>query len=135
MKNFKEDTYRSDLELKMGELQSQFLLDNKNDIDYKFNKFLNCLTSVINYHAPLVKMSKKEIKMQHKPWITKAILKSYKHKIKLYKIQLKTKKSEDKIKYKKFSNILTHIKKTAKTLYYRKLFSDTSGNSKKPGKL
>ena len=123
MKNFTDDNYCSDLDLKMKELKTKF--DSSQDIydiDKKFKEFLNCLTLVINKHAPLVKMSKNEIKMKHKPWITKAILKSYRQKVKLYKIQLKSKKVEDKTKYKKFSNILTHTKKTAKILYFRKLF-------------
>ena len=68
MKNFKDDVYCSDLELKMNELKTKFESSpDQYDIDTKFNEFLNCLTLVTNKHAPLVKISKNELKMQHKP--------------------------------------------------------------------
>ena len=134
MKNFDENKFCADLEVELKKLHSTFL-QSTNNINHNFEQFLKCLTSITNKHAPLVKMSKKEIKTHYRPWVTKGIIKSYKTKIKLYKTKIKTKTKEDTIKYKKFSNKLTHVKKAAKIAYYKKLFSESSNNPKKTWKL
>ena len=46
--------------------------------------FLNTFTNTLNLHAPLRKQTHKEKKLKAKPWITKGVLASLKHKNKLY---------------------------------------------------
>ena len=78
---------------------------------------------------PLKLLSRSEQKQKHKPWITKGLLKSIKHKNKLYKIMLKENTPENAQQYKKYRNKLTHIKELAKKNYYEELVGKNSHDS------
>ena len=133
MKKFQEDKFCNDLKLELNKLPTN-VSQLSNNIDYHFNNFLNCIESVTNKHAPVVNMTKNDIKTSLKPWITKGILKSYKTKTKLYKKKLINKSAQDNLKYKKFSNLLTHTKNASKVLYYQKLFNESNNNPQKTWK-
>ena len=51
----------------------------------KYDIYHEHLMSTINQHAPLKTLTKKEIKMKSKPWITTGILKSISIRTKYYK--------------------------------------------------
>ena len=57
---------------------------NQSNFDVLFNQMLHIIKNTINVHAPLRKYSRKQRRLKTKPWITKAILKSVKHKQKPY---------------------------------------------------
>ena len=49
-----------------------------------FNNFINIVKTAIDNHAPLKKLSRRQRKLKLKPWITRGLLFSIKHKQKLY---------------------------------------------------
>jgi len=58
-----------------------------------------------------VKLSRGKTKLVSKPWITKRILKSIKTKKRLFRTQIKHHNNVEYLEtYKKYNNILTHIK-------------------------
>ena len=58
-------------------------INDENDSELCFTKFHNNYISLFNKYFPLKRMSRKQFK--HKPYITKAILVSIRHKSKLLK--------------------------------------------------
>ena len=85
--------------------------NNVNDI---FNEFYSLLTSTINIHALLKKLSRKQKRLINKPWITKGLLISIKKKQKMHKIHYIKGSPIDKLCYKTYSNVLTKVKNLAK---------------------
>ena len=59
----------------------QILCTEKSDVNFSMNQYLSKIDSLLEIHAPLKKLNKKELKFLTKPWIT--------HKV--YKILLKRK--------------------------------------------
>ena len=94
-----------------------------------FNEFLSTFSNIVNKHALLKLLSHSEQKRKHKPWITKGLLKSVKHKNKLYKIMLKENTPENAQLYKKYRKKLTRIKELAKKNYYEELVGKNSHDS------
>ena len=47
------------------------------DANTKFDIFYDQISQFTNYHVPRRKLSKREIKLSFKPWITKHILAKY----------------------------------------------------------
>ena len=50
-------------------LDLNYLKDNFLDVNSKFNKFLSSLDILVKNHAPLKKLSKRDMKFRNKPWI------------------------------------------------------------------
>ena len=63
--------------------------------------FINIFETTLQLHAPLRNITRKEKKLNRKPWITKRILTSIKHKNKLFTIKIKTNSQESIDTYKK----------------------------------
>ena len=61
----KEDFYKVDLD--------KVILENDNNINDAFNGFYKTLTEILDHHAPLIKITKKEQTLDLKPWINKEI--------------------------------------------------------------
>ena len=57
---------------------------NTADINKSFSTFHNKLNKLLNKHAPLKPISKRSLRKQQKPWITKGIRRSIKIKNSLY---------------------------------------------------
>ena len=118
LKKFNRDNFLNDisnLSLKTNAL----ILGNK---DYCSNKaitqFLEGFSKIVNQHAPFRPQTRKEIKLNAKPWLNNGILKSIQTKNVLFK---KCYKKNDPVlieNYKKYSNKLTSIKRIAKQNYY-----------------
>ena len=71
----------------LNELSQVDLMDivcNKADVNKSFSTFHNKLNKLLNKHAPLKPISKRSLKKQRKPWITKVIRRSIKIKNSLY---------------------------------------------------
>ena len=62
-----------------------FLQDKDLSVNSKFELFYENVSTCVNYHAPLRKMNKKEVKFCKKPWITPKIQKLMKYQDKLLK--------------------------------------------------
>ena len=92
--------------------------------------FLTNLNDLVSKHAPLKKLTKKDIKFREKPWINSKIKKMMHIRDKVLN-KLK-KKSDDTTKalYKKFRNIVAVLLKESKTNYFHNFFHRNGNNMK-----
>ena len=90
-------------------------------IDDNVNNLIAIFKDILDRHAPLRPMSKKEQRLSNKPWITPGILNSIK--TNFFKIILKVTILTKKKLYKKYLNKLTHIKFHAKRIYYENVIN------------
>ena len=60
------------------------------DVNTVFQSFYDRITEIINKHAPIRKLSRKEIKSLSKPWVTPGIKTSIRNKEKFYKRFIET---------------------------------------------
>ena len=83
---------------------------------------------------PLRKLTQKEIKQQHKPWITNEIIKSIKKREKLYKKYIKAKDKDIKEdyhkKYKEKRNQVLNECRQSKKTYFQNFFTENANNIK-----
>ena len=98
----------------------------KNDVNHSFDNFLLNMNGLLDKHAPFKKVSKYQLKLKTKPWITAAIHKAVLVKNSLFKKYIKLKDSVKKIqthdKYKHYKNLLsTIIKKSKKKIIMHSL--------------
>ena len=101
------------------------------NLDGKFQHFQDSILSSINVHAPLKKVSKKQAKLRRKPWITTGILKSISIKNKLYKRFFKSKDQFWYQRYKYYRDMLNHLLRKSKRIYFKDYFQNCKNNSKK----
>ena len=114
-----------------NQLDFTYLEDSDNDINNKFDRFLNDLTSLTKKHAPIKKRSRKEMKLKDKPWINNRIQKMMRIRDRVL-LKLKKKASDDNRNlYKKFRNRVTNEIKESKARYFHNYFSTNSQNMKK----
>ena len=101
--------------------KENYLNDLRNtDWDALFHKDLNItaknisdtIQSIINKYAPMKIASRRKVKLIRKPWLTRGILKSIKHKQKLYHTLSKNPQNTEKLsQYKKYCNLLNNNQK------------------------
>ena len=136
MKQFKLEDFL--LELR-NDLSNLNLKPDKSDVNQDVINLTTVFNSVLDRHAPMRPMSRKEKRLTDKPWITKGILISIKTKNRLYKKYFKNKNDHtDNPKrefYKKYLNKLTHIKNLAKRTYYEKLLKTNYKNPSKTSSI
>ena len=104
--------------------------DNDFNLETILGIFLNSFSEVINLHAPLRTLTRKELHLSTKPWISKSVLKSIQKRMQCLGIAIK---KNDKVlieKYKKYSNILTSIKRLAKQNYFTTMIETNKNISK-----
>ena len=103
-------------------------------MDLSYKHFLQKVTKLLDIHATVKKLSHKEKKSLPKPWLTKGILHSIKHKNALYRNFLKTKdltKTELLLQnFKVYKNTIDKLTRINKSDYYKRYFEEHS-NSKK----
>ena len=99
----------------------------------KFDFFYDQIDSVCKIHVPYKKLTKKEVKISSKPWITKKILAKMKYRDKLYSKLLKCKQPNPNLNYlyKKFRNRVVKDLKDSKTSYFNQYFSLNKHNIQK----
>ena len=93
-----------------------------------FNRLINTILDVIETHAPLQTASRRQKRLQKRPWITKGILISIKNKQKLYKTFFLGGSDFEKSFYKICANKLTRVKNLSKKLYYHSAIADRNSN-------
>ena len=104
--------------------------DSDNDVNNKFDRFLNYLTSLTKKHAPIKKRSRKEMKLKDKPWINNRIQKMMRIRDRVL-LKLKKEASHDNRNlYKKFRNRVCNEIKESKARYFHNYFSTNSQNMK-----
>ena len=122
---FSEDSFRDDISI-------QNFDNNLEDVNDQFKDFYLRLKGCVERHAPLKKLTLKEIKLKHKPWITADINKMIKIKNKLFQRKKRQANNlEIKRLYNLFRNRVNRELKKAKRNYYTKYFDENNNNIKK----
>ena len=101
-----------------------------NGVNAKMEKFQLKLIKVTDHHAPVVTISRKNLKQKRKPWITDWILKSISVRNKYYTKFLKTKDGFWYQRYKCYRDMINHLIRQSKRKYYLSYFSKFKHNSK-----
>ena len=97
--------------------------------DLSFKSFHNNYIYLFNKYFPLTRMSRKQFK--HKPYITKGILTSIRHKNKLFKKYLEHNTAINEINYKRFRNKTVNLIRKSEENYHRTLILDNNNNNRK----
>ena len=99
-------------------------LTNTHNANLAYNIFHKRFQFLLNKHAPLRFLSRKEVKLKRKPWVTKGILKSIKVKRNLLKFFKKTSNQETFLEYKLHRKTLNIFRKNSKNMYYKQYFEN-----------
>ena len=126
MKNF--DTLKFQADLNNSLLQQIPTID---DAELAFNFFQKRYQAILNKHAPIQILTRKQLELELKPWITKGILTSTRVKSKLYRLFKKTKKSQYYHKFKFYRDTINSLIRKSKKQYYKKYFAEHTNNLKK----
>ena len=104
---------------------------NISNVNNVFDEILEIISSTINTHAPLKLASRKKQKISSKPWLTKGIIKSIRHKQFIHKSFYLSGSDQQKLFYRRYANKLTKVKQLSKNLYFENEFN----NSDNPRKM
>ena len=107
------------------------MLSNNSSPNQMFDLFYAKLSEINDAHIPFKKLSKRELKIKYKPWITRAIRVSIQEKNKIYKKYLKTKSVYYHVKFKLYRNKINHLLKLSKTQYYDNYFNVNISDSRR----
>ena len=103
--------------------------DNIND---HFQDFYNKLQGCVDRHAPIKKLTPKEVKLVQKPWISNDLNKMIKIKNELfYRKKRQPYNISIKLLYNKFRNRVNRELRKSKIEYYSQYFNDNKNNCKK----
>ena len=133
MKVYKRNYSKLNVNALCGDMQAinwQEILLPDHNIDELFDSFYSNVSTIKDMHAPIRKLTKKEMKIKSKPWITPAIQKSISTKSKLYHRYLSNKSEYNCICYKRYRNKLKHLLDISKKQYYSNYFSANTKNMK-----
>ena len=104
------------------------------DVNLIFDSFHQKISNVINNHFPIRRLTRREIKIRAKPWITKGLKVSIAIKNRLYKSYIKSKNDHYFSKYKTYRNKLKHLLLLSKKSYYDNYFIKNQNNIKETWK-
>ena len=124
MKKFSLELFCNDLSLKMNNLK----VSEDSSPHHQFQTFIEIFTDTVNFHASYRRTTRKEKKLKEKPWLTKGLLKSIKHKNKMYKKFLDCSNCSLYTQYKKYRNTLNRALECAKRNYYSKILIQNKHN-------
>ena len=83
-KNLNVETFSKDLHNSITQIIPSLQCINNENYNEKFDELINIIQKLINDHTSLVKLSRKQLQLYNKPWITRGILVSIKNKQRLY---------------------------------------------------
>ena len=102
------------------------------------NEYLSKIDSLLDAHAPVKKINKKELEFLTKPWITQGLQNSIKKKNNIYskfvKCKNKIMKEFHHNNYKNYRNLLSTLLKRAKEEYFTNFFNENIKDIKKTWK-
>ena len=131
IKNFDRENFLLDL-LDIDWLERIDL--RREDPNFSFQQFYNAINSLIDKYMPLRQMTKKEIKLQSKPWLTKQILDAIRERDSVYKRFVKAKDSDLKTElcnqYKTLRNKVNDDIRDSKNIYFQNFFVKNANNIK-----
>ena len=70
-KNLNVETFSKDLHNSLTQIIPSLQYINNENYNKKFDKLINIIQKAINHHALLVKLSRKQLRLYNKPWITR----------------------------------------------------------------
>ena len=112
-RNFIAEDFLVNLQQNFNKKQLNFSQSKR--INQQFTDFTDIFQNTMIKHAPFRTLTRKEVKLRKKPWITPALLKSIKTKNKLYLLKMRNPLDESTAKkYKVYKNKLVHVKEAAK---------------------
>ena len=129
-KNFNKDAFERDLR----NINWDEILETKDkNVNKSFENFLKKFNELLSLHAPIQRMTNKEIKLHAKPWITKGILTSINAKNRIYRKLCRTKnpirKEELYNSFKIYRNMLNKITRHSKANHYRHFFEENKNKA------
>ena len=103
-----------------------------NNADLSSELFLKKIEQLINFWAPLQRVSNKKKKLQNKPWVTKGLLKSIETKNRLYRKMCRTKnplKREELVnKVKTYKKYILSLTRKSKANHFNNFFQENKLN-------
>ena len=126
MKHFDQSKFAEDLYAKLQILE----YDPPENINDYWNAFKQIFQKTIEHHAPKRILTKRETKLKQKPWITKEILKSIRHKNQLFKRIIRSKHKLRIREFRHYRNKLNKNIETSKRNYYKELIRKSSNSSR-----
>ena len=131
MRNFNNDSFLDYVELLSSKINN-FLLSNEDaDTEKIVNNLVNDFSKIVNQHAPLRPQSRKERRLNSKPWINDKILKLIRKNNSMSKKCYKRNDSHLIEKYKKMCYELTTIKRNAKQHYFATMINENKNSLQK----
>ena len=128
MLNFKTEEFLDYLHIKLGNLFE----NNCYSANKLFDNFISIFAEVVDLFAPKKNATRKEKKLELKPWLTPALLKSIQIKNKMFK---RLHKNSDNLvlteKYRAYRNALYRLLRLTKRNYYHSFINEHKGNSQK----
>ena len=113
----------------------QILCSKRSDVNFSMNWYLSKIDSLLETHALLKKLNKKEQKILTKPWITQSLQKSIKKKNDIYSKFVKCKNQKLKefyrSNYQTYRNLLPTLLKRAKEKYFTNFLNENIKDIKK----
>ena len=136
IKLYKRDYSTLDKQALVDEIQSldwQMIFGSSCNPDpsLMFQSFYSVVSNIIDRHIPVKQLSRRELKLKSKPWITLGIKKSIQIKNNLYKKFIKTKSTYYHSKFKIYRNKINHLLRISKKAYYNQYFLDHIKDGKK----
>ena len=136
IKLYKRDYSTLDKQALLVEIQSldwQMIFGSSCNPDpsLMFQSFYSVVSNIIDRHIPVKQLSRRELKLKSKPWITLGIKKSIQIKKNLYKKIIKTKSTYYHSKFKIYRNKINHLLRIRKKAYYNQYFLDHIKDGKK----
>ena len=105
---------------------------NNTNADASFDTFLLIINKLLDEHAPLKKLSKREVALKQKTWITKKIQRKMIERDKLFKKYCKSKKTIQKLEiheiYKIIRNSFVFEINKSKRQYFETFFANSSND-------
>ena len=131
-KNFKNEEYIEELHKINWSILDHF------DTDNAFKALIHQHDSLLNVMAPLKRSTKRELRLEIRPWITKGILKSMKTRDSLYKkLTAKENLLNKQLTFenhRKYRNIIVTLLRRSKENYFQKFFEKNKADIKKTWK-
>ena len=111
-------------------------MNTEADVNNSFELFSNKIESLLNIMAPMKKQTKREQRLEQRPWITKGILKSMKIRDSLYnkltgKNDNPLEKRNISIRYKRYRNMIVSLLRLSREKYFQSFFEKNNNDMKK----
>ena len=132
MRRFNKESFLADIQTINWD---QTLDVDRGDLDYSFDNFLSQFNKILDTHAPLKKATKKDLKLQQKPWITKGILCSIRKRDIIFrqfkKCKQQLRRNNLHNRYKFYRNQIVSLTRLSKKNHLQNYFESNIKNSRK----